>query len=133
MFKQGFTIEDEKHIRSTIKSLSKIEDNISEKELRHQLYLIGVYAYRQFMKAGIPADVKHPALSAPKMVWDKESLKYVDERLLLVACWSHLFNPAPKGACPDELIGVTTIPSCNAGQGFGRSGNPTAGIKFSPS
>ena len=83
MTKQGFTIEDEKHIRSTIKSLSKIESSISEKELRHQLYLIGVFAYRQYMKAGIPVDVKHPALSAPRMVWSKESLSYVDERMLV--------------------------------------------------
>ena len=86
MTKQGFTIEDEKHIRSRIKSLSKIEPNISEKELRHQIYLIGVYSYRQFMKAGIPVDVKHPALTAPRMVWNKESMSYVDERELLVAC-----------------------------------------------
>lgn len=81
----NFTQADEKHIRSRIKSLTKIESKISEKELRHQLYLIGVFCYRQWNKAGIPADVRHPALDAPRMVWHKESLKYVDERELLPA------------------------------------------------
>ena len=81
----GFTLKNEEFLRSKMRNIKKLEESVSEKELRFMIYQLGCYAYREFFKAGIPADIKSPATTAPKMVWCKEAGKYVDERQLAVA------------------------------------------------
>lgn len=82
---QGFTLKNEEFIRSKIRNIVKLEPSISEKDLRWNLYQLGVYCYREFNKVGLPVDVKQPGLTAPKMVWSKNHGKYVDERELVPA------------------------------------------------
>ena len=82
---QGFTLKNEEFIRSSLRNIAKLEQKVSDKDLRWMLYEVGVYAYREFHKAGLAADIKQPALSAPKKVYDKESGKYVNEQELMVA------------------------------------------------
>ena len=65
------------------RSVSQLEKiGVSEAEIKLMLYRIGVFAYRQYHSAGIPVSTDHPLLSAPKKVWDKCSLSFVDERVL---------------------------------------------------
>ena len=86
MNNKSLTTKDLEYILCSCRSIAKLEKHgVSEQQLKRQLYLLGVYAYRQFHKAGLPADLNHPLLSAPKKVWDKTSHSFVDERELVVA------------------------------------------------
>ena len=78
----GLTQNDWKHIQCQCRSISKLEDNVSDKEIRQMLYTLGVYAYRQFHKQGLPVDMKQPRLSSPKKVWSSVMHKHVDERII---------------------------------------------------
>ena len=75
------TIKDIQNIHSMSRSVSQLEKiGVSEAEIKQMLYRIGVFAYRQYHSAGIPVSTEHPLLSAPKKVWDKCSLSFIDER-----------------------------------------------------
>jgi hypothetical protein len=49
------------------------------------VYQLGVYFYRQYHNAGLPVEMDKPSLMAPKKVWDKNNLRYIDERELVAA------------------------------------------------
>ena len=77
------SIKDIQNIHSMSRSVSQLEKiGVSEDEIKQMLYRIGVFAYRQYHSAVIPVSTEHPLLSAPKKVWEKCSLSFVDEGVL---------------------------------------------------
>ena len=83
MNNKSLTTKDLEYILCSCRSIFRLEKSgVNEQQIKRQLYLLGVYAYRQFHKEGLPADLNHPLLSAPKKVWNKASQSFVDEREL---------------------------------------------------
>ena len=76
------TQEDYKRMAQKCREICKLEDSLTEKELKWMLYQLGVVVYRRFHKAGIPVDVRHPGLNQPKKVWSSVLKRSVDERLI---------------------------------------------------
>lgn len=63
----GLTLKDYNWINSKCRSIAKLEKHgVKEKFIRNELYVLGVFAFRQFHKAGMPADMLHPSL-APQL------------------------------------------------------------------
>ena len=63
MTQKGLTLKDQNFINSSCKSIAKFEKHgVKEKELRRQIYVLGLYTFRQYHKAGLPCDIKHPRL-----------------------------------------------------------------------
>ena len=61
---KGLTLKDQNYINSYCKSIAKCERHgVKEKELRQQIYMLGLYTFRQYHHAGLPADIKHPGLN----------------------------------------------------------------------
>ena len=61
---KGFTQKDQSFIQSRCRSIAKLDEcGVEDKQLRQQLYMLGVYAYRQFHKAGLPQDMWSPRLN----------------------------------------------------------------------
>ena len=59
----GLTLKDYNWINSKCRSIAKLEKHgVKEKFIRNELYVLGVFAFRQFHKAGMPADMLHPSL-----------------------------------------------------------------------
>ena len=86
MNNKSLTTKDLEYILCSCRSIAKLEKHgVNEAQIKRQLYLLGVYAYRQFHKAGLPVDLNHPLLSAPVKVWNKEVGKYVPETELVAA------------------------------------------------
>ena len=86
MNNKSLTTKDLEYILCSCRSIAKLEKSgVNEQQLKRQLYLLGVYAYRQFHKAGLPVDLNHPLLSAPIKVWSKKDGKFVPERELVAA------------------------------------------------
>ena len=86
MNNKSLTTKDLEYILCSCRSIAKLEKHgVNEAQIKRQLYLLGVYAYRQYNNVGLPADLNHPLLSAPKKVWDKTSHSFVDERELVAA------------------------------------------------
>jgi hypothetical protein len=82
--KNNLTDKDLKWLTCSAKTIAKLDGNgIQEKELRRMIYQLGVYFYRNYHGVGLPADMTHPSLLAPKKVWCKSSHRYVDERELV--------------------------------------------------
>ena len=102
--KPSHTQDDHKRMATKCREISKLEKSMTEQELKWMLYQLGVVVYRQFFKAGIPADIQHPGLDQPKKVWSSVLKRSVDERLLetleekiqqeLVAAW-YIFDHTP--------------------------------------
>ena len=83
---KSLTISDLNYISCAAKTIAKLEKSgVSEAQIKRQLYLLGTYVFRQYHKAGLPADLNHPLLSAPIKVWSKEDGKYVPEKELVAA------------------------------------------------
>ena len=60
----GLTVKDHRYIDNYCKSIAKCERHgVREKELRQQIYMLGLYTFRQFHHAGLPTDIKHPGLN----------------------------------------------------------------------
>ena len=60
----GLTPKDQSWINTKCRSIAKLERHgVKERFLRHELYMLGVYAFRQFHRAGLPKDPMHPGLS----------------------------------------------------------------------
>ena len=60
----GLTLKDYNWINSKCRSIAKLETHgVPDKFLRNELYVLGVFAFRQFHKAGMPADMLHPSLN----------------------------------------------------------------------
>ena len=61
---QGFTQKDHAFISSRCRSIGRLDEfGVEDKQLRQQLYMLGVFAYRKFHKAGLPTDVWSPRLN----------------------------------------------------------------------
>ena len=61
---KGLTLKDQNWINNKCRSIARLEGHgVKEKFLRNELYMLGVYAFRQFHKAGMPDDFLHPSLS----------------------------------------------------------------------
>ena len=61
--KTGLTSKDQNFINSTCRSIAKFDKHgISEIALRQQIYMLGLYNYRQFHKVGLPEDIKNPRI-----------------------------------------------------------------------
>lgn len=74
------SLSDEKMVYSLVRNITKLDKTgIPEREIKQLIYQMGVYVYRQLNHAGIPADIKHPRLDAPKVVWSKEKYDFVTE------------------------------------------------------
>ena len=60
---KGLTLKDYHFINSQCSSIAKCDRHgVADKELRHQLYVLGLYAFRKFHKAGLPDDITKPSL-----------------------------------------------------------------------
>ena len=63
MTQKGLTLRDQNFINSSCRSIAKCENHgVKERELRRQIYMLGVYAFRQYHKVGLPSDIKHPGV-----------------------------------------------------------------------
>ena len=62
--KTGLTSKDKNFINSTCRSIAKFDKHgVSEIALRQQIYMLGLFTFRQFYKAGFPSDYKNPSLN----------------------------------------------------------------------
>lgn len=60
---KGLTLKDQNFINSTCRSIFKFEKHgVNDSELRQQIYMLGLYNYRQFHKVGLPEDIKNPRI-----------------------------------------------------------------------
>ena len=67
--KTGLTTKDQKFINSTCRSIAKFDQHgVSELALRQQIYMLGLYNYRQFHKVGIPKDIRNPRILEETLV-----------------------------------------------------------------
>ena len=65
---KGFTLKDYTHINSTCRAIAKCERlGVGTKDLRQQIYMLGLFTFRQFHKAGLPIDFSRPELSQPSI------------------------------------------------------------------
>ena len=65
---KGLTLKDFNYINSTCKSIAKCEKYVVKtKDLRQQIYMLGLFTFRQFHKAGLPIDFSRPELSQPSI------------------------------------------------------------------
>ena len=63
MNNKGLTLKDQNFINSTCRSIAKCEKHgVKDRELRQQVYMLGLYTFRKYHKAGIPEDFSHPGL-----------------------------------------------------------------------
>ena len=62
--KTGLTARDQHFINSTCRSIAKFDKHgVSELALRQQIYMLGLFTFRQFYKAWLPSDYKNPSLN----------------------------------------------------------------------
>ena len=62
--KTGLTARDQHFINSTCRSIAKFDKHgVSELALRQQIYMLGLFTFRKFYKAGFPSDYKNPSLN----------------------------------------------------------------------
>ena len=60
---KGFTLRDYTHINSTCRAIAKCEKfGVEVQDLRQQIYMLGLFTFRQFHKAGLPEDYRNPGL-----------------------------------------------------------------------
>ena len=60
---QGLTPKDYNWINSKCCSIATMEKyGFSDKDLRNELYVLGVFAFRHFHNVGMPMDLLHPSL-----------------------------------------------------------------------
>ena len=60
----GLSVKDQNWINTKCRSIAKLERHgVKERFLGHELYMLGVYAFRQLHHAGLPQDPMHPGLS----------------------------------------------------------------------
>ena len=87
---KGLTIKDHNFINSTCRSIFKFEKHgVNDSELRHQIYMLGLYNYRKFHKVGISKDFKNPRIL-------EESLKDGDFYSALQMYKTLLSRTSPK-------------------------------------
>ena len=60
---KGLTLKDQNFINASCRSIAKCENHgVTNKELRQQVYMLGLFTFRQFHKAGLPTDFRYPGL-----------------------------------------------------------------------
>ena len=60
---KGLTLRDYNHINSTCRAIAKCDKyGVEVQELRQQVYMLGLFTFRQFHKAGFPTNYKNPSL-----------------------------------------------------------------------
>ena len=66
---EGLTLGDQNFINSTCRSIFKFEKHgVNDSELRQQIYMLGLYNYRQFHKVGTPKDIRNPRILEETLV-----------------------------------------------------------------
>ena len=66
---KGLTLSDQNFINSTCHSIFKFEQHgVNDSELRHQIYMLGLYNCRQFHKVGTPKDMRNPIIMEETLV-----------------------------------------------------------------
>lgn len=61
---KGLTLKDQNSINTYCRSIAKCERHgVKEKELIQQIYMLGLFTFRQYHHAGFPEDIKHPGLN----------------------------------------------------------------------
>ena len=64
MHNKGLTHQDQNWINTKCRGIARLERHgVREDYLRRELYILGLFAFRQFYKPGIPEDVMHPGLN----------------------------------------------------------------------
>ena len=62
---KGLTLKDYNWIKGKCRSIAKLEAHgVTDKFIRNELYILGVFAFRQFHKVGMPADILNPSLTS---------------------------------------------------------------------
>lgn len=65
----GLTIQDQKLINSSCQDIHKLETyGITDKELRQRVYMLGLFTFRQFHKAGTPSDFLSPRIISREVI-----------------------------------------------------------------
>jgi hypothetical protein len=78
------TIAQEKQVYSLVRNITKLDkQGVDELQIKRLIYNLGVMIYRDLNNVGLPVDVLHPRLSAPKLVWSKDEMKLVSEKELV--------------------------------------------------
>ena len=66
---KGLTLRDQNFINSTCRHIYKLENyGVSESELRQRVYMLGLFTFRQFHKAGTPEDFRSPRIVSKELV-----------------------------------------------------------------
>ena len=74
MYNKGLTLKDQNLINTKCRVIAKLERHgVREEYLRRELYMLGLFAFRQFHKAGMPEDVMHPGLNYKLLIQEKVS------------------------------------------------------------
>ena len=61
---QGLTPKDFNWIDSKCRAIATMEQHgFNERDLRNELYVLGVFAFRHFHSAGMPMNLLHPSLN----------------------------------------------------------------------
>ena len=61
---QGLSPKDYNWINSKCRAIATMEEHgFSERDLRNELYVLGVFAFRHFHNAGMPMNLLHPSLN----------------------------------------------------------------------
>ena len=64
MTEKGLSLKDYNYINSSCRSIAKCENHgVKEKELRRQIYMLGLYIFRKYHKADMPEDFRDPRLN----------------------------------------------------------------------
>ena len=74
MHNKGLTLKDQKWINSKCRSIAKLENHcVQDKFLRNEVYMLGLFAFRQFHKAEMPEDCMHPGLNYKLLTHERVS------------------------------------------------------------
>ena len=65
----GLTLKDQNFINSTCRNIHKLEKyGVNDKELRQRVYMLGLFTFRQFHKAGTPSDFLSPRIISKEAI-----------------------------------------------------------------
>ena len=66
---KGLTLRDQHFINSTCRKIYKLENyGVSESELQKRVYMLGLFTFRQFHKAGSPEDFRSPRIASQELI-----------------------------------------------------------------
>ncbi len=81
--RKGLSLKDHHFINQSCRTIAKCERyGVTKKELRQQIYMLGLFTFRQFHHAGHPADYKDPGLNSPaRLIGTRRTTKYHNEHV----------------------------------------------------